>query len=317
MAKQIKGSAMTDEQATAHGLGRRDILGLAGGAAMMMALPQTGKAATAAAASASKLRQGVFTVDADDLRIHCEVRGAGPLIIMLNGMWLRSFTDHFGAKFMTALARHFTVLTFDPRGQGRTTLGAGPITYGRFATDTVALMKALNIQDAHFIGHSDGGVIQLDLLTDYPERVRSATLIGTSYSQDSYSPKVQETFTGWFEAMRKGEAMALTPDVLASKTYYEGISPQPDKAIAVMTANRECWATEPNVSLRALGRVKKPVLVFEAGKDASMPPENFRRIAQSIPGSRTVTYPDMTHDITPYVDRIAEETAQFIKGQAG
>lgn len=303
-------------QAAAEGsaLARRELLTLAGGAGAMLAAPSVVRAA-APAALPGRLRHGSFTVDADDLRIHCHVRGSGSLIVMLNGMWLYSYTDHLGMPLMEALARHFTVLTFDQRGQGRTTLGAGPITYGRFAADTVALLRALDIEDAHFIGHSDGGVIQLELLVDYPERVRSATLIGTSYAQESYTPRVQQTFTGWYEDMRAGKPLELTPAVLASRKYYEGVSPQPDKAIEVMMANRACWATEPNVSLRALARVKRPVLVFKAGKDASMPPENFQRIADSIPGARTVAIDEMTHDIAPHADRIAREAAAFIEAQ--
>ena len=119
------------------------LLGMAAGtAAATMGVRLKGYAQTAHPASSPALQPGVFTVAVDDIRIYAEVRGTGPLMILQNGMWLDSFTFHFGGAFMAALAKYFTVLTFDPRGQGRTSAGSGAITYGRFAADTARLMDA-------------------------------------------------------------------------------------------------------------------------------------------------------------------------------
>ena len=308
--------------AKSNTIGRRGILGLAAGMGAMLATSATAKQGGAkqggAKQSAAKparalLRQGTFTVNVDDIHVHCEVRGTGPLIIMLNGMWLQTFADHLGMPLFKALAEHFTVLTFDPRGQGRTSLGSGPITYGRFAADTVGLMRELNIADAHFIGHSDGGVIQLDLLLDFPEKVRSATLIGTSFVQASYRPETQAFFTGWFEDMRHGRPFVPTEYDVKLMSDYRKVSPQPDKAMDMLVARRDCYSTEPNISLRELATIKRPVMVFEAGKDEYILPEQCRILAENIQGSRLVTMPDMTHDITPFVGKIAAEAAQFVK----
>lgn len=273
-------------------------------------------AAPGAAAGTQALRRGRFTIAVDDLRVFCEVRGQGPLIVLLNGMWLKSFTDHFGTPLMAALARDFTVLTFDPRGQGRTTTGNGAITYGRFASDAVAVLDALGIGDAHFIGHSDGGTTQLVLLIDHPDRVRSATLIGTPYAHASYCADTQALFTRWYADMRRGVPVAMDAEAVALKAAYEAVSPQPAQAMAMLEARRACWSTEPNLSLRQLTTIRRPVLVFDAGKDEYIPPEQFRALADAIPDARRVSVPDLTHHVTPFAERIANETAAFVRGLA-
>lgn len=277
-----------------------------------------GAAAALGAAAVSPARAapglptpGQFRVDVDDLRVFCELRGAGAPTILLNGMWQDSFTDHFGAPLLAALAGHRRVLTFDQRGQGRTTLGKGRVTYGRFAHDTVRLMDRLNIGQAHFIGHSDGGVVQLELLRDYPERVASATLLGTSFSQDSYRPSVRAMFTQWFEQMRSGADVVETPHQLEKRARYERVSPEPQNFHAMLVAQRDCWATQPNFSLRELALIRRPVLVFSAGRDESMPPAQFDLLAASIPGAKRIAMPDMTHDIRPHIPQIVAAFVGF------
>ena len=73
----------------------------------------------------------------------------------------------------------------DSRGQGNSTEGAGPITYGRLAFDAVRLLDHLGITRAHVVGHSSGGIAALYLLVHFPDRVKTATLMGTLYHVDN------------------------------------------------------------------------------------------------------------------------------------
>jgi aminoacrylate hydrolase len=286
--------------------------------------PLRGYARTENSTGSPALKPGVFTVGVDDIRIYGEVRGRGPLIILQNGMWLASFTDFFGKAFMEALAKHFTVLTFDPRGQGRTSAGRGPITYGRFAADTVRLMDILDIDRAHFIGHSDGGGIQLHLLLDFADRVKTSTLVGTAYSHEAYSEQTKAVFTEWFDQMRQGKDSAWPGDDPSQDTTaaarlreqqkrYEAMSPNPEKFHAMRLKKRNCWAVEPNFSVRQLATIDRPVLVIAAGKDEHIPAEQFKVLADSIPGSERVYFSDMTHDIGPFMDEISEAAIRFAR----
>lgn len=274
-------------------------------------LPLAGRARASRTDRAAALEPGTFTVEIDDLALYCEVRGSGPLMIVQNGAWLDTFTGLFTDPLMNALAKQHTVLTFDARGQGRSTAGKGPITYGRLAADTVRLMDGLGIDSAHFIGHSDGGCIQLRLLIDFSDRIHTATLLGTPYSHEAYSAKTQAFFSRWFDEMVRGEPMEddLWPQGLEQR--YLEVSPHPGRLGEMRLQQRRCWSTGPNVSLRQLATIDRPVLVVVAGKDDSVPPEQFAILADSIPGSERVHFPDMTHDIEPYVDEISKAATRF------
>lgn len=79
------------------------------------------------------------------------------------------------------------VVRFDNRDTGRTTtypLGEPPYTLADMAADAVAVLNAYEIDKAHVLGRSMGGMIAQHVVLDYPERVLSATLI---YSTPSNS----------------------------------------------------------------------------------------------------------------------------------
>lgn len=293
-------------------LGRRKLLGLAAAVAAAGSLsPLPGRARERRLASSPRLEPGTFTVEVDDITLYCEVRGSGPLLIVQNGAWFDTFTSLFTDPLMNALAKQHTLLTFDARGQGRSSAGKGPITYGRLAADTVRLMDELGTGSAHFIGHSDGGCIQLRLLVDFPDRVRTATLLGTPYSHEAYSASTQALFSEWFEQMVRGETLDDGPRLQDMERRYREVSPHPERLGEMRLQQRRCWSTGPNVSLRQLATITRPVLVVEAGKDEFIPREQFAVLADSIPGSERVYFPDLTHDIVPYVDRISQVATRF------
>jgi pimeloyl-ACP methyl ester carboxylesterase len=125
-------------------------------------------------------------VDLADIRMYYEAAGSGaPLVLLHGGFGSSDVWD----EYFPLLSDH-TVITPDSRGQGRTSIGDGPLTYGRMAGDVLRLLDYLGIGQAHFVGHSDGGCILFHLLIDYPDRVASATLIGAPYHTDNYSPQV-------------------------------------------------------------------------------------------------------------------------------
>ena len=276
------------------------------------------RSASAAASVAGELPDGEIEVDVDDFRMFGKVEGEGPLLIHQTGIWTFSAVAML-APINAALAKHFTVLTMDCRGQGASTLGEGPTTYSRAAADTARLMDVLDIDNAHFFGVSDGGCIQLELLLDFEERVRSSTLCGTPYSHDAYTPELQATFKKWHEAMLadSDDFYGLTdvphsPEVLeAMRAQYAAVSPHPEKFIEVMKGQRRCWATEPDVSLRRLTAIRRPVLVVSTAADEYIPKSAFDALEDAIPGSQSVSFDDMTHNPLTHADQIAAAMVEF------
>lgn len=271
------------------------------------------------------LRSGSFYKRIDDIDMYCEISGTGPLLINQTGVWLSSISgeDSHLRPWINELEKHFTVLTFDARGQGKTTLGNGPISYGRLAADTVRLMDMLDIPSAHFFGHSDGGCIQLELLLHFSDRVKTATLVGTSPNHQLYAPSLADAFDRWLEDAVAGnsqfrdlEGTLLSTEVInQTRQLYAKYSPHPEKFDEVMRQQRRCWSTEPNISLKQLSIIDRPVLVVNAGSDPYIPAESMQALAAAIPGAERVDFSELTHDLTPFMADIATSTASFIAKQ--
>jgi aminoacrylate hydrolase len=77
-----------------------------------------------------------------------------------------------------ALAEHFRVIPYDHRGTGRSdrTL-PNVVTVDDFADDILALMDALDIPNAHLVGHAAGGVAGLALAMKAPERLDKLVVV--------------------------------------------------------------------------------------------------------------------------------------------
>ncbi len=269
-------------------------------------------------AAPDKLPRGGFYRQVDDIRVWCEVSGEGPLLVLQAGLWLVNSASA-GNEIFTALSRHFTVLTFDGRGQGKTSLGKGRTNYGRFAADTVRILDCFGIEKAHFFGHSDGGCVALELLLDFPDRVRTATLSGTPFNHSCYTPQLQRVFRAWYEDMRNDsdtfrwlDGKKMPADIeRALRRNYDANSPHPELLVEVMKQQRRCWSTEPDISERRLAAIDTPVLVLCAGADEHIPLASFRRLAAAIPDAQQLNLPDMTHDVRPSLPQIVSSMVTF------
>ncbi|GHO85939.1 alpha/beta fold hydrolase [Dictyobacter formicarum] len=103
--------------------------------------------------------------------LYYEVRGAGPLLLMIAG-------GGGGSSFngiASILASQYTVVTYDRRGAGRSTLDdvSADIPLETQGDDAHHLLAALTNEPAYVFGSSAGALIGLDLVARYPEQVRT------------------------------------------------------------------------------------------------------------------------------------------------
>jgi pimeloyl-ACP methyl ester carboxylesterase len=79
----------------------------------------------------------------------------------------------------------YHVIVPELRGHGKTDKPEeGPYTISSHAADIDALLTELEIEDAHFVGHSLGTFISQDIAVEYPDKVASLTLIGSALTVD-------------------------------------------------------------------------------------------------------------------------------------
>jgi pimeloyl-ACP methyl ester carboxylesterase len=117
-------------------------------------------------------------VERDGVRVFWERYGDGDPTLLLVPPWSIYHSRIWKAQ-IAYLARHFRVVVFDPRGNGRSDRPLRPSQYGEreFAADALAVMDATDTDQAVVVSLSLGAQRALLLAADHPERVLGAAFI--------------------------------------------------------------------------------------------------------------------------------------------
>jgi pimeloyl-ACP methyl ester carboxylesterase len=117
-------------------------------------------------------------VERDGVRVFYEVYGDGEPTVFLLPTWSIIHSRHWKLQ-IPYLARHFRVLTFDGRGNGKSDRPKGVAAYTEheFAEDSLAVMDATGTESAVVAGLSCGALWGTILAADHPDRVQAAVFI--------------------------------------------------------------------------------------------------------------------------------------------
>ena len=99
-----------------------------------------------------------------------------PVVVLSNS--LGSTTAMWDAQ-ADELAEHFRVVRYDTRGHGGSPVPQGPYDIDDLADDVVALLDALGVERAHFVGLSLGGMTGMRLAARNPDRVDRLVVLCT------------------------------------------------------------------------------------------------------------------------------------------
>jgi acetyltransferase/esterase len=151
------------------------------------------------------------TLQVPGASLHYEVRGAGPVLLLIVGGNGDSATFE---RLATELADRYRVITYDRRGFSRSPL-EGPVDQDRLGIDTDdahRLLSHLTEEPAYVLGSSSGAIVALDLVTRHPEQVRTVvaheppavTLLPDAGEHLAFFDEVHDTFRrhGTESAMR-------------------------------------------------------------------------------------------------------------------
>lgn len=112
------------------------------------------------------------TLQVPGAQLHYEVRGSGPLLLMIPGA-----PADAGALVNLAalLSDRYTVVSYDQRGLSRSSLTGPPEdqSVAVFSEDAHRLLAVLGDEPAYVLGNSGGALTALDLAARHPEQVRA------------------------------------------------------------------------------------------------------------------------------------------------
>ena len=147
-------------------------------------------------------------VERDGVKVYYEVFGAGEPTVLLLPTWTLMHSRQWKMQ-VPYLARHCRVLTFDPRGNGRSDRPTEFEAYAEseFAADAIAVMDATQTDRAIIVGFSRGVQRGLLLAANHPERVEAAVFIGPTYPGGGH-PRPERAVYSWEDELDSDEGWA-------------------------------------------------------------------------------------------------------------
>jgi pimeloyl-ACP methyl ester carboxylesterase len=245
------------------------------------------------------------------------------LLIMGLGAQMVAWQEDFCEELAE---RGLFVIRFDNRDIGRSTHLQGPppslvellrysiaaarYTLADMAQDTVGLLDELEIDSAHVIGASMGGMIAQTLAARHPTRVRSlVSLMSSTGGRWVGRPALSSYAIFLRKAPREREAFIAHAERLFAKVGSRGIPQDTEgvRRIAALSFDRELDRTGTGRQLAAiiasgdrsaeLATITAPTLVIHGSVDSLISPSGGRATAQAIPGARLEIIEGMGHDL--------------------
>ena len=191
------------------------------------------------------------------------------------------------------LTRHFRVVRYDARGHGKSIVTPGPYSIEQLARDALGILDALDIETAHCVGLSLGGMIGQWLVTHAPARIGRAVFANTGAQMggpDLWNMRVRT-------AREKGMA-ALVESVIArwfTPTFHATQTETMAKISSMVRATPAEGYAGSSSAIRDMDQresirlASRPVLVIVGLQDPASPPALGKLIAQSIPGAKLAT----------------------------
>jgi len=116
-------------------------------------------------------------------RLHFEVVGSGPPLFLIPGL---GGLAGFWSRQVPLLSRHFTVISHDHRGIGRSQPGPAAGSIAEMAADVLGLADRVGVERFDLLGHSMGGAVAQHIAAHHPGRIGRLVLSATWARADAY-----------------------------------------------------------------------------------------------------------------------------------
>ena len=222
---------------------------------------------------------------------------SGEPLLLLHGYTDSSRSWSLVAPYLSK----YRLLIPDQRGHGASDAPECCYSLSQFAFDAKLFLDALGIKQAAVAGHSLGSMVAITMAAEYPDRVRSIVLIGST----ALAP-VQRG--GWLYDNALALKGPLDPASQFGKDWHPANQPTPVDAAFAEEVNEEIlriplhvWhAVMRELAATPVGRhaadVKAPVLILSGGKDPLFPSEHHRSLLTAFPNAHEQVFPELGHN---------------------
>ena len=221
--------------------------------------------------------------------------------------------------WVPTLARRRRVVRFDMRGHAGTPPPEDSLfSLPELAADIARVMDALDIEKVHLVGASAGGIVSLRFAHDFPDRLRSLTLVAST-------PKLAQMGAGmdtgaWRRILEEEGTRAwlladtekrFGPDT--GRPVVEWYAEEGDRTpAAVVMALQGCLLAQDLTPL--LPEIAVPTLILAAAQDDITPLDVQEMMAQRMTQAVLEVYEGVGHNMKVEIpDTLAARTLEFVE----
>lgn len=228
-----------------------------------------------------------------DSRLYFETHGDGEPLILIPGFasgawsWFRQIEK---------LSKNFRVITFDPRGIGKSKNDSSKIASMKtFVEDVLEVLDELKIERANMLGASFGGFVAQEFALSFPDRLDKLILSCTTAGGiDHVKPDIEilRSFSP-DPTLTIGERIRKFIRPAFTKEFNERRADEVEKVCRLRETNPvadEIYFAQLQAAFtfdtsRRLGEIKNRTLVVTGNKDDVVPMQNSLNLAGKLPNA--------------------------------
>ena len=230
-------------------------------------------------------------IEHDGARLFAITMGSGPDVVLLHPTPVH---HAFWLPVAELLADRYRLTLVDLRGHGRSTSGTGAITMRKLAEDVHAVLYALGIEKAAFVGCSIGSYTLYEYWRRFPQQMAALVLICGKPQPDSAANRearresnhaaqqsggLAKFFDRMADTLVGPTAKQHHPEVrAAARAMMDAVS------LEAMLAVQQGLMERPD-SVPTLKTIHVPICAIAAGEDQSSTPPEMGVIAEQAPNA--------------------------------
>jgi len=276
--------------------------------------------------------------EVNDIKICYDIHGHGYPLMLIHGFGDRK--EHWRAQ-IEDLSKNFKVIRMDNRGAGKSDRSNTIYSMEVYADDINGLLNHLDIEKAHILGQSLGGMIVQNFALKYSERINKIVLINTiagvtplGVPPDQGIAYYRNNAIADLKEMKKDPLVAFIEKAKRSfsREFWRQIKENPKKKFHniwsvedLVEEKTHYGPTEKDIIHQAkalrthntydrLHEIKNEVLIIAAEKDKTCPVLMNKKIHELIPNSQFIVIEKAGHQsILEYPQMINNYIIEFLK----
>jgi pimeloyl-ACP methyl ester carboxylesterase len=235
--------------------------------------------------------------------------------------------DTWSPTLLNELSANRTVIIFDNRGVGKSTVVTKEFSIREFGNDTIGLLDVLNITDADMFGFSMGSFIAQELASKNPNRVNSLILYTSSCGGVEAVPTSPQALqaidfltnpsTPAQEGLDKITSTMFPAEWSEANPDCQNHIPHSKESVSPEIVQRQenaiiSWFTMD--TCEGVSKITQPTLVIVGTDDIWTPEVNSLMIAEKVPVAWLVQLRDSGHGLMyQFPDKFTKVISTFLE----